>query len=645
MPFGNVHQLVFGYRDGHQLLATSEALQTKTLSELLPHLDASFEDPTTHYVVGSSLGSVERYLLAKIWPADEVSRPGAVWAHGLLLDEEALTQGVRPWLAALRRPRFETLDEFRQPAAPGEAEPIRASERVLTALAWAAFGPVGQPVVVLLSDLGVAEDGLTGVLDALPTRAVGALSFRTRGRASLAPGRYVLQVAPQITGSRGKEAAVLDLRTSRELEAPRWAGLALDTPDGHAIRSYLRSYSDADASSRKAIGSLLRIWTMLREPSMPIDAVRDSLIEGFPTSSEVRALRGELFGNAQDHAALWSVSEASRLRAIIETPNAFDRQDLRLKDRLEALWKSDSSSAVELTALALPGAAADVSLEAAVVALTSDHLEAVSAAPDLIEPIIGRRLDVLLDAGSWASVSQPVALGLIERFRRSVDVAALSHALIASGRSDLIRVALDLDSETTSELLHRASATSQPCTLDRFYDAHPDVVWNWLAAARLSLDEAVGAILALDVDRLQSRSLATWRSSAARLHTAKSERAAAAASVLLVLGLSASDGVSDALLRDTFAPVHVALCEGTLDRSYRKKLVAVLPPGERDPAARLRRALVDRATDRQWSKNDLARALEGTGKQGARVSELLPKKHPFLKVAEAAVKGVSGLVR
>ena len=81
-----VDQLLFGYRDGHELIAGSRELTAAALREVMPHADASLEPTEEHQLVGVWVASIERYLLGRIWSAPERSRPGAVWAQQVELE-------------------------------------------------------------------------------------------------------------------------------------------------------------------------------------------------------------------------------------------------------------------------------------------------------------------------------------------------------------------------------------------------------------------------------------------------------------------------------------------------------------------------------------------------------------------------------
>lgn len=82
----NIQQSVFGYDDGHRLLATSKPLSAGDSSRLLLASDlapglSTAED--VDYWTGIPLVEEQHYALLRTWGAPEISRPGCVWTHAL----------------------------------------------------------------------------------------------------------------------------------------------------------------------------------------------------------------------------------------------------------------------------------------------------------------------------------------------------------------------------------------------------------------------------------------------------------------------------------------------------------------------------------------------------------------------------------
>lgn len=83
-----LHQCVFGYDDGHRLLASSTRLNTEAnsllllLSDLAPGLTTTGLDG---YWTGVPITSAKLYALMRTWPAPEMPRPGCVWTQAVLI--------------------------------------------------------------------------------------------------------------------------------------------------------------------------------------------------------------------------------------------------------------------------------------------------------------------------------------------------------------------------------------------------------------------------------------------------------------------------------------------------------------------------------------------------------------------------------
>lgn len=105
----SIDQAVHGYADGHRLLGGSMKLQGADARTMLVLSDASggrFDDPEHGYLTGYPLAASSRYVLARTWPAPEMSRPGCVWTHSLLIGfaDLATVSSAEGLLSLFRRP-------------------------------------------------------------------------------------------------------------------------------------------------------------------------------------------------------------------------------------------------------------------------------------------------------------------------------------------------------------------------------------------------------------------------------------------------------------------------------------------------------------------------------------------------------------
>jgi hypothetical protein len=91
----NIDQCLFGYADGHRLLASSMRLSGDAVSELTHLSDiapGAVFGSSDSYWSGLPMPKLGRFVLMRTWQAPEMSRPGCVWTHALLLDTAIFEQ-------------------------------------------------------------------------------------------------------------------------------------------------------------------------------------------------------------------------------------------------------------------------------------------------------------------------------------------------------------------------------------------------------------------------------------------------------------------------------------------------------------------------------------------------------------------------
>ncbi|AUQ49030.1 hypothetical protein PhaeoP83_00722 [Phaeobacter inhibens] len=84
-----VDQTLHGYSAGHRLIYGSIQLLQSDARTMLVLSDASASGsriPSEGYLTGYPLVESGKYVLARTWAAPEMSRPGCVWTHSLLID-------------------------------------------------------------------------------------------------------------------------------------------------------------------------------------------------------------------------------------------------------------------------------------------------------------------------------------------------------------------------------------------------------------------------------------------------------------------------------------------------------------------------------------------------------------------------------
>jgi hypothetical protein len=109
-----VDQLVFGYDDGHRLLEGSRRLAVGDVSLLLGATDAAPRSETDRLLTGLRLPASGIFAVCVTWSAPEISRPGAVWAHVLLIEDRPLGEMEDPLslIDLARRPALDRISQY-----------------------------------------------------------------------------------------------------------------------------------------------------------------------------------------------------------------------------------------------------------------------------------------------------------------------------------------------------------------------------------------------------------------------------------------------------------------------------------------------------------------------------------------------------
>ena len=145
-------QCLFGYDDGHRLLASSLPLgsEASPLTELSDLAPGTVFRGSEGYWTGVPAPALGRYVLMRTWPAPEMSRPGCVWTHALLIDLALLESlddlSVLQKIPVRPGPVF-NLSHYREPISVDKSQVVNIPPRINDAI-------VKQLIVSLYADGG-----------------------------------------------------------------------------------------------------------------------------------------------------------------------------------------------------------------------------------------------------------------------------------------------------------------------------------------------------------------------------------------------------------------------------------------------------------------------------------------------------------
>jgi len=319
------HQFLFGYENGHRLLAGSRTLSAELLMQLLAATDATMSPDCPPLVTGVALPQTNEYALCVTWCAPELPRTGAVWAHALIVERSQLSDpgAMEALLRLPRRPLDGSLDGYAEPLElDARTAPVPSylpvgtpSAELLRSIAAAAYGGRGTTVVVC-DDLAEAALALVFLWAAQWPELRAQYSFRTREVASLESSDVDITVAAGVRGAVAAEPG------PPATEAPRWldavvedARSAVATPFG----DFLWEFGPLEPPQPHRLRRLASLWARVLDGGA--------------------ALKQALFGKDEDE--WWTVGERERVVALLGGDrSAWDADALALAERIRGLSAS-----------------------------------------------------------------------------------------------------------------------------------------------------------------------------------------------------------------------------------------------------------------------------------------------------------------
>lgn len=155
-----IHQTLHGYSNGHHLLESSVLLSddSKRKMDILSDLSGTDAiDGFDFYYSGYLLENEKVVVLAKTWYAPEMSRPGCVWTHSLLIPIQAMTfcaTNIDVLLTEFKRPSIsESQTKYSESLVINRQETIvkKYDAKKIQYLIWVMIGQI-PPNYVLAKD-------------------------------------------------------------------------------------------------------------------------------------------------------------------------------------------------------------------------------------------------------------------------------------------------------------------------------------------------------------------------------------------------------------------------------------------------------------------------------------------------------------
>jgi GTPase-associated protein 1 len=112
-----IDQTLHGYNNGHKLISGSTeivASEKRIMQNLSDYSGSGIEKKFLSYLTGYPLPFSKFYVFAKTWYADEMTRPGCVWTHSLLINftDLLLIRNMESLLDYFERPEYDNFNKY-----------------------------------------------------------------------------------------------------------------------------------------------------------------------------------------------------------------------------------------------------------------------------------------------------------------------------------------------------------------------------------------------------------------------------------------------------------------------------------------------------------------------------------------------------
>ena len=620
-----IDQAIFGYRDGHNILAASVELAPRVRQFLATATDGSGPEKSEGFkdgYTGLPVPDTDFYALFCTWPAPEMTRPGCVWSHVLLINLADLAR--IPDLGALRH-------LFARPKEPNELDSYRKRLDLLTprrkrrlknesdldramVLASALYGQP-EPGVVLLD--ASADDWKDLVFDLWSQqwpRLRRSFAFST---ASLGDRRtlgvpFDLQIAPsssQRLWRRDPSSTLIVSAEDSAAERPAaWMGtVARDLVEGSdgALRRFLHKYGSEVDSPRKAFSKLVECFLALDAEADhdPVERLA-CVAQAFPKPEESVTLKRDVAVSLTSRQSDCSIALASTY-FLLKSPNAsaFDRVEVDFRPNAPVFWDKKRAEV-----LALLGSLSDGSRAQGFIGAISEALHPADIPilwyeqPQSLSRVVANNPSLATDPAAWAmpEAGQHALWESITSSNRDPEVwsricAAMLLTRCSFGQEKTIALAgSSLGKGLLAWLMHDAMSLPGP---------------EWRAALREPLSAMLEqggvppALLALASWALHSRdatAIAGTRSDVQKLATGATNGLPMPLRLhalfwMTALGLQTSGKEGLNLLSAAFFPVYEAVARSNYSGEAWEMLSPALPESmlglDWDRCRRMRRAL------------------------------------------------------
>jgi hypothetical protein len=336
-----IDQCLYGYRDGHRLLASSRKLPEDAASMLLVHSDAvagaSFDE--YGYWTGFPLRAARAYALMRTWPAPEMPRPGCVWTHVLLVGSADMARfpDMQALARLATRPNgLSSISKYDQSILgdPTQTRAMSVSSIEALQILRALYSP--NPRSALHKRGRERESALFAVWSQQWPRLRRSFSFQTAGfTAEATPSKFTLRLIDNPSRTAAEDVS----------EAAQWERAALDDlRQPGQFRRFIWRYGSDIRRARERFRFLAELFTLTRQSALSGDVltrILDAAVRTLPEPDDGRLLKADLVASGErDFSLMPFVDPLDAIDYVLRMPQpaALPLPNLADLSRSDILW-------------------------------------------------------------------------------------------------------------------------------------------------------------------------------------------------------------------------------------------------------------------------------------------------------------------
>lgn len=632
-----LHQALFGYQDGHRLLASSLVLPPQAVRTLLPLTDPpDLRQSAWGTFAAHPLLETNLYAVSRTWPAPEMARPGCVWTHTLLipLNEFERLPNLIPLSSQLRRPDLSIgIKEYEHALLIAPESRETKHELALGIVRSLIFGLYANSHRSVWYRTDQTENAWIAALSLWSQQWPG---LRAQFKFCVGPSTprllggelFDLQIAP---GKKPRPDQIsngfllVDDTTQVDIGEP----LELLQDDliqsGYGLREFLWAHGTQTGAGRSAVERLAHLYLAHAQPHAVETHEVVSLLATFPQPTELQDLKRGLLSGGR----AWTHDMETQLFLALAAVSgqAFDIKDLRIEQRIGQWGREASSSELEhLLRRTLSGKDNDLKIAM----IRGLDLTAIEKLDDLLTALPERSITRLLHHDPSIALADAL-------WRNRIETQVRLWRLLESGRlpEDFHGRFIELSfTYSPEEVIEEVTAKWKAKDWARLIDtarrqhAKPSEPWNRILHNRLpdflpSLADNVPALrfVASWLNPLNQSVVSVGSGPWLRLATALDREAQRPrdrdAAFLFTLALKDTSRESVELIERSFPILHRVLSEDRVSEQAWQLLDRVLPKSrqgqEWDKCERLRSALLKMVFRRRLPESVLVKAAGDQG--------------------------------